>query len=148
MHPTAVSAFTAGAGLLCLVVAALIWFVGDRHTPRVVAFLVLAGSTLLLNNPIGRWLHSTTAWANDEIGRWVGDWFGVAILAIAGIVAAYMFAVHVWKRRVDEHTLLSAAALPLTVSAIPGPIGDVLSKIVFGLGNVVGTLIAGLFGLH
>lgn len=131
---------SATVGLLALIVAALLWFVGN-HLHRAVPLLIITASAGLSATGVGRDIHnavnSLVADANSESASLLGATIG----GVIGIVLAYVVVIH-WQRRDITHlTLACAALLPMVAAATPGDAGRFL---MWALGLVV-SLVNGIF---
>jgi hypothetical protein len=137
---------SASVGVICIAAAAAVWIVGQRHTPRLVIALAIAGTIGILGTPVGRWLHHGVDWANGALANLTGKLFGTAVAFVGAAILTYYVAVRVWRKRIDDRTVLAAAALPLIVTLIPGTVGAACTTVVFSLGNAVGYAVGALFG--
>ncbi|MEU7802699.1 hypothetical protein AB0B10_25905 [Micromonospora arborensis] len=135
---------SAGTGLVCLIAAALQWFVNDRKTPRLVALLVMVGVACL-----------TTTWAGETAGGLVGkatglmdsftvDRFDATVSGFAAAVLLFVLGVCFRKKRIEPWTLVVAALIPLALRSAGGDLGDgavtVVKTIVQVVGGIVGTV--------
>ncbi len=145
LHSWIVPAVTATVGIVCWVAAAVIWLIGNRHTPRLVVALAITGGVGILSTPVGHWLHSVADNLNVHIAALTGRLFGEAVGFIGAAIVAYFVAHRVWQRRIDDRVVLASAALPIVVTFIPGVAGDAVTAVVFGVANAVGWAVGSLF---
>lgn len=138
---------SATVGVIALVAAALIWTVGNKHTPRLVVLLVMTGVAGLLGSQLGGWLRDGIGWADHTVGEAIGRLTGVIVLGLIAIVATYMLVMRVRARHIDNRTLGVAAVVPVAVSTIPGPAGAVAFGVITAITGAVGWAIGSLFGL-
>lgn len=134
------------AGVAALTVAAILWIICDRSLPRVTAILVLAGVTGIIGTAIGGWANNAVngmnSWASSIIGRWTG----ASIAFVAGLVCLAIVVWDIWKGQVAAKTLAACALLPILVTTIPGPIGELGASATGAVAGGVGTAIGALFG--
>lgn len=141
------SGVSAAVAVICLVIAGLIWTVGDQHTPRVVVALVIAGSVGLTGTPVGEWLHSIVGWLDTQAGSLIGQLTGEIVFGLVFLVVMYMLCIHVWKRKIDLSTLAFALSAPTAAVIVPGTVGVVALWIFTAIASIVGWPIAYLFAL-
>jgi hypothetical protein len=118
MTTTTLNAAVSGTiGVICLVAAALIWKVGNKHTPRLIAVLVLTGAAGMIGTPLGNWFRRAVVWFNNLLGTLAGKLVGpanvnatVVGLLIAG-AALYVLFIHLRRKTIDKSTLGAAAAV-------------------------------------
>ncbi len=139
------TAVSATVGLLCLIAAALIWTVGQKHTPRLVVVLTFVGTLGIANTVMGGWLRSAVGWVDDITGQLTGALTGAVIVGLIGMVAFYVLIVHVWKRNITTKTLIVAAVAPLAVTSIPGVVGQVAMSLTGALATATATLVGVVF---
>ena len=135
------------AAVICLVIAGLIWTVGQQHTPRIVVALILAGAVGLTGTPFGNWMHSVVAWADEQAGALMGKITGTVVFGIVFVVVVYILCVHIWKRRIGLTTLFYALSAPPAAAIVPGAIGVGALWIFTAIASIVGWPIAWLFAL-
>jgi hypothetical protein len=140
-----------GAGLICIAIAAVLWFPGHRRLPRTTLALVITGYVWLLNTRPGAWIREAISWAARELGRLVGSGPGFTIaagviLAATAVLALGYVIFHAHERRIDEQTFLAAGVLVFTATSIPGNAGHVIDFLVFGLADIVSWPINAFFG--
>jgi len=142
--PQGVSAL---AGLICLVIAALIWFVGGKHTPRLIVLLVLTGTAGLLGTPAGGWLRTAVGWLSGATGTVTGRLTGVVVVGLVALVAIYVLVIHLRGGRADVKTIAAAVVTPAAVTTIPGPVGALASGAIGAVTGGVGAGVGAMFGL-
>lgn len=128
-HP----AYTVAAGLVCLIFAGLIWLPGRERWPRTAVLLVIAGVGSLLTTVAGHWAREGVMWTESQINRGLGQLFGVSLAWAVALIAIALVGFHLHHRTVSRSTLAYAAAVPLTVTLVPGVLGEVLSFMVGAL---------------
>jgi hypothetical protein len=72
-------------------------------------------------------------WTEGQINRGLGALFGVTLAWTVALVAITLVGFHLHHRTVNRNTLAYAAAVPLTVTLVPGFVGTVLIAIVGAL---------------
>jgi hypothetical protein len=152
MQTTSLTGAVSGTvAAICLVAAALMYTVGNKHFPRAIAILVLTGCAGLLATPVGDWMRRALQWSFDFCGQLTGKWVsgtitGAIIATITALALIYVLVMHVKRKSLDRTTLTSAAIVPFTVTAIPGPLGAaavtavtaVTSLLASGIGAALG----------
>src|SRR5689334_6324075 len=139
---------SASVGAICLLGALLIATVGRMHWPRVVVALVLTGMTGLLNTSVGRWLHDGATRLDTTAAHVVGRWTGVVVTGLAAIAVLAAAAFWVWHRHINMRTLGAVAAVPLTITLIPGTVGAVAIACVSIVPTVIAGLVSAAFGIR
>jgi hypothetical protein len=139
---------SAGVGVVCLVAAGVLIVAGRWQWPRVIVALVLTGSAGLLGSTVGRWVQHGVTNVDHRAGTFVGRWTGATIFGLLALVLVAMLAFWVWHGQVDSKTISVAAAVPASVSLIPGPLGAFAVAAVSIVPSVLGGVIAWLFGLR
>lgn len=139
---------SAVVGLICLVAAGLIWFFGNRHTPRLVVGFIVTGVSGLLDTGIGSRYRDAVEWADDASSSMIGTATGVTLSGLLGCVIAYLLFIDLKNKKVGEKTLAAAALAPVAVNSIPGVAGDILSSCLNGIGWLVSGPISLLFFGH
>lgn len=147
MEWTMTAGISVAASVICLVVAGLIWTVGQQHTPRVVVALVLSGAVGLMGTPFGRWVHDVVSWFDHQTGAIIGKFTGTVVFGIVFLVVVYILCVHVWKRRIGLTTLFYALTAPPAAAIVPGMVGVAALWIFTAIASIVGWPIAYLFAL-
>lgn len=140
-------AVSAAVGLVCLAAAGLIWFIGNKHTPRLVVLLVMTGMAGMVGTPFGRWVRSVVDWANEALANVTTRWTGTAVTGLLAAGATYFVAVRLKDNKIDEATLVVAGIVPLAVATIPGSIGHGALTVVTALTSVVAWGVGQLFSL-
>ncbi len=130
-------AVSAAIGLVCLAVAAAIWFFGNKHTPRFVVLLIMTGMAGMVGTPLGAWMRHAVAWANDTAAI-TTRWTGAAVTGLLAGLAVYVLAIRMKDNKVDRVTLGTAAVTPVAVASIPGPVGAAAYSVVTAITSVVG----------
>jgi hypothetical protein len=157
MNTTATSlstAVSAAVGVICLVAALLFWKVGQKHTPRLTALLVLTGFAGFMATPAGGWIRSAITWCNNLLGTIAAQLFGAARVnaLVIGLITAgtalYILAIHFKHKSIDGTTFGAAAITPFTVAAIPGPVGAAAVSVVTAVTSAIGYGVASMFGIH
>lgn len=141
------SAVTATAGVLSLVVALLIATVGRMVWPRVVAALVLTGVAGILNSTIGPAVRIGVGALDAQLGMFIGRWTGTAVMGVIGVVVFVIAAFRIVRRDIDMRTLAVTAAVPATVTLIPGMLGTIAVTVVGIVPWVAARILAFMFGL-
>ena len=139
-------------GLIALGAAVAMRTVGRQHWPRFIVILTITASVGLFGTVVGHWVQNAVNWVLRAGSRLIGSFTGVAISTVLGLAVcgflAYVVALHMHRRTIDDRTLTAASLLPITAISIPGPVGAVLAAVIFGTANALGWAIAGLFGLN
>lgn len=142
------NAVTATVGVLCLVGALLIATVGRMQWPRVTAALVLTGSAGLLNSTIGGMIHNGVTNVDSKLGRAIGSWTGVVVTGLIGMIVIAVAGFWIYQRRIDMRTLAVTAAVPPTVTLIPGTFGTAAVTIVGLVPSMIAWAVTFMFGLR
>lgn len=138
---------TVSAGVVCLVIALLIETVGGRQWPRVVVALVLTGATGILNGTVGPYIHRGITWIGTMTNHWVRSWIQVSVTVIIALTVLGIAAFRVWQDNIDRRTLGVVAAVPATVTLIPGIAGTIATTVVGIVPAIIGLLVAWAFRL-
>jgi hypothetical protein len=160
---------TAGTGLLCFAVAAVLWYPFARKWPRVVVLLVVTGLVEVFGTGLGsivagginwsaRWVSQAIAWVTGLFSRTASSWFhthgaaaltisAAALVAATAIVAGGWLIAHVAKNQVQERTFWAAFVLVALASIIPGTAGQWVSAALSGLAGVASVPLGALFGV-
>ena len=141
-------AVSAAIGLVCLAVAAAIWFFGNKHTPRFVVLLIMTGMAGMVGTPLGAWMRHAVAWANDTAAKITTRWTGAAVTGLLAGLAVYVLAIRMKDNKVDRVTLGTAAVTPVAVASIPGPVGAAAYSVVTAITSVVGWAIGQALNLN
>jgi hypothetical protein len=139
---------SATTGLLCLVIAGIMWWAADRWHPRVIVALVITGMSGLAGSAFGAKLHDVAVYVDQWVGQFIGQYTGAAFSGIVALVVLALVVVAMWKDRVTAKTLVAAMFVPVTVVMIPGMVGQVGASAVTGLASAVGSIGGALFGIH
>ncbi len=140
-------AVTATVGVVCLVAAVLIATVGRMAWPRVVVALTLTGSAGVLNSTLGPKIRQGVNRLDALAAQFIGDWTGTVITGLLGVVLFTVAAFWVWQKKIDFRTLAVVAAVPPTVTMIPGAFGTVAVTLVGLVPWLVSWAILKLFGI-
>lgn len=140
-------AVTAALGVLALVGAALIATVGRMQWPRVTAALVLTGVAGILNSTIGPTIRNGITNADSYLGQFIGRWTGTAVTGVIGLIVLAVAAFWIYQGRIDLRTLGVTAAIPPTITLIPGTLGTIAVTVVGLVPWVVAGVIGWLFGI-
>lgn len=148
---TLTGAVSGTVAVVCLVAAALMYTVGGKHFPRAIAILILTGFAGLLGTPVGGWLRRMLTWSYDFCGQLAGRWLSstvtaVTIATVTALAVIYVLVMHVKRKSLDRTTIASAAVIPFTVTAIPGPLGAAALTLVTGIASLVASGIGAMFG--
>jgi hypothetical protein len=108
---------------VCLVAAGVLIVAGQWQWPRLIVALVLTGSAGLLSSTIGGWAQRSVTSVDHRVGSFIGQWTGAAVTGLLSLVLLAVLGFWVWHRQIDLKTIGVAAAVPMTVSLIPGPLG-------------------------
>lgn len=138
---------SAGVGIVCLVAAGVLIVAGRWQWPRLIVALVITGVAGLLTSTIGSWMHASVTRLDRRASAFVGQWTGAAVSGILAVVLLGFLAFWIWHNQVDAKTIGVAAAVPVTVTLIPGPLGAFAVAAVSVVPAVLGGVVAWLFGL-
>jgi hypothetical protein len=138
---------SAVVGLVCLVAAGVLIVAGKWQWPRLIVALVLTGSAGLLSSTIGGWAQRSVTGVDRRVGSFIGQWTGAAVTGLLSLVLLALLGFWVWRRQIDLKTIGVAAAVPMTVSLIPGPLGAVAVAAVSIVPWAVGSVIALSLGM-
>lgn len=135
------------AGVIALVVAALLHFIGRKAWPRVTVLLVLVGMTAIVGTPVGQMLRRWTGTADGWISQMLASWLGASIVGLIGLTVAGILLLDVLKNKnVSKRTLGCAAAVPVAGATIPGTAGAIVMGACGAIAGVVGGGLAWMFG--
>ncbi|MBC9000532.1 hypothetical protein [Micromonospora aurantiaca (nom. illeg.)] len=146
MKPEATYAVSAGAGLACLVIATLLWTVGNRMLPRVTTVLVMTGVSGLITTWAGEQADGAVGSITKLIDKLTMDKLDAKVSGLIALAAFFVVAVHMWRKQVDWITLAAAALLPLAVRSATGDFGDGLEQLVKGITEFVGSIVGSFTG--
>ena len=150
---------SAATGGIALLVAAALYVIGKRvdgrpYLPRIEVLLVLTGATGIILTPLGSWLRSIVAWAEQVITagaqKVLGDqapWFGTAVVGVLALIALFALAMDLKGKKVDVWTFVLAVLVAITVQSIPGPVGHAALTTVTAVTALVDWPIAYLAGV-
>lgn len=148
---------SAGVGVLCLVMAIVLWvFVRDVISKpqmrvwvdRFVVALVIAGVLGILSTKVGGWLRSGVAWVNAQVAGVIGSVTGATITFIVALIAFVIVVAHLITAKIGKGTFTAAVLSPVTVAAIPGPLGAAALATITAIGGIAGAAVAALFGMR
>jgi hypothetical protein len=129
-------------GLVCLVVALIFATVGKMAWPRVTVALVLTAAAGLLNGTIGPAVHRMVTRLDAQAAHAIGRWTGATITGLLALVVLGVAGFWVWQKKIDFRTLGVVAAVPPTVTLIPGALGAAAVAVV-GIVPLVGAAVVG-----
>lgn len=141
---------TVAASVLFLALATLNWFISNKTWRRLTVVFVLGAAGGLVGTVVGRWLHNGLGAFYDWTAHYTGPLVGATVGTIAGCVAtglAIIVGHHVHQKKVDDKTLIAAAAIPWAAPFAPGIVGTVIAAIVSAAAAFIGALGAMLFHL-
>jgi hypothetical protein len=142
-----IGAVSATIGLICLIAVALIWTIGGKHTPRLCVVLTITGVVGILGTYIGKKIAQGVSYASGGVGTITQHLTGTVVAGLLGLGLLYVVVIHVKNKNVTTMTLLAAAALPVAIVTIPGPIGNLAAGLISGLTGAVGTGISTALGI-
>ncbi|WP_030375549.1 hypothetical protein [Streptomyces rimosus] len=125
-------------GVVALLVAGLLHFVGGRVWPRITVLLIVIGMMSIVGTPVGQLLRRWAGTADGWLSGVLTSWLGAAVSGLTGITVAIILGLDVWKKHIGTRTLGCAAALPVAGATIPGPAGAVVMGVCGALAGVVG----------
>lgn len=140
-------AVTATLGVLALVGALVIATVGRMQWPRVTAALVLTGVAGILNSTVGPTARNAINTADSYLGQFIGRWTGTAVTGVIGLVVLSVAGFWIYQRRIDIRTLGVVAAVPPTITLIPGTLGTIAVTVVGIVPWMAAGIIGWLFGI-
>jgi hypothetical protein len=138
---------SAAVGVVCLIAAGVLIVAGRWQWPRLIVALVLTGSAGLLSSSVGGWIQRSVTGVDSRIGSFIGQWTGATVTGLLSLILLAVLGFWVWHGRIDTKTVGVAAAVPMTVALIPGPLGTFAVAAVAIVPSVLGGVIAWLFGL-
>jgi hypothetical protein len=138
---------SAAVGVVCLIAAGVLIVAGRWQWPRLIVALVMTGSAGLLSSTIGVWAQHSVSNIDGRIGSFIGQWTGATVTGLLSLILLAVLGFWVWHGRIDTKTVGVAAAVPMTVALIPGPLGTFAVAAVTIVPSVLGGVIAWLFGL-
>jgi hypothetical protein len=139
---------SAGVGVVCLVAAGVLIVAGRWQWPRLIVALVLTGAAGLLSSSIAGWVQGSVTRLDAKASGFIGSWTGATVTGVLSLVLVACLAFWVWQGQIDMKTVGVAAAVPLTVTLIPGPLGAFAVGAVSIVPAVLGGIIAWLFGMR
>lgn len=131
-------AISATAGMFLLIMAGLLWFVGNQMLPRLTAVLVAIGVAGIVTTGAGDTANSTLVTINRVIDKFTVDTVDTRVSGFIAFIAGFIVIAHIKRRSVSTLTLAAAALFPLALRASTGDLGDGLRSLFAGLVNVVG----------
>lgn len=143
-------AFNAGisvtAGVIALLVATLLHFIGGRSWPRFTVLLLVVGMMAIVGTPLGGLLRQLFGTADGWLSSFLAPWLGATITGLIGLTVAIVLGLDVWKNRIGNRTLSCAVALPVAGATIPGTAGALVMGVCGALASVIGGGFAWAFG--
>src|SRR5689334_5602988 len=94
-------AVTAGTGLACLAIAALLWFIGNRMLPRVTTVLVMTGVAGLVTTWAGEQATGAIGTITKAIDTITVEKLDAKVSGLIALAALFIVGVHLWRRQVD-----------------------------------------------
>lgn len=122
-------------------------FTNKLHTDRAQALLIATAVASAVATPAGAWWNRTVNGLNTWSMSLIGSWTGLTVIGLAGLLVVIMFVNDLLTRKVEHRTRVLAALLPVLITSIPGPIGSGLQAVLGWVVHIIGSLVAGLFGL-
>lgn len=138
---------SAGVGLVALLVAALLRTVGRAALPRLTIALIIGGFVALLGTPIGAKMRAAVVGTDHWLGSFVGQYLGVAVFGLLGIVCVVTLAFDVHHKRIINRTLICAAGAPLLGATIPGMVGEMVMWACRAVATCVGLPLSWALGM-
>lgn len=150
---------TATAGVLCLVLAFLMWWkVPDfKFGPVIQVGLLITGSVGVAPTFAGRWIRGVINWISSGISRLAGVAVGVAVPWLLALIFAAVVIFELIKMFKEKSKLIadasgqvgiSAFMLPLVAGAIPGVVGATIVGGIAAISYGVGTVVMSAFGMR
>jgi hypothetical protein len=145
-------------GVLCLLIAVLLWVVAEKKAAVAIVCLILAGAFMIAGTLVGGWIHTGVDWADGMMGHVIGWVTGAVIGFGLAVVLAFIYGHDLWvlirqllRKRdgdVKNRTAIAAGLLPFTASAIPGPVGAAVVAGIAAIASIPAAIIGFLFGIH
>lgn len=135
-----------GAGLVALLLAALLRTVGRGVWPDMTVALIVGGTMSILGTRIGSGVRSVVIAADHWLGTFIGQWTGSIVFGLVGITLAVVLGFDVYHRGITKRTLGCAAGVPLTAVTVGGPFGSALMWGCTAVASLVGWPLAWALG--
>jgi hypothetical protein len=135
------------AGLLCMAGALLLFFVGNNEIPRLTAALWVTGWAGLLNSTIGPTISGLATSIDGKINDGINHFTGETFTGALGLLVLAPACFWVYHDTIETKQLAFMAAIPPTISLIPGTLGDVATTVVGIVPWLIDWAITWLFGL-
>src|SRR5947199_10461895 len=116
--------------------------------PRLIVALVVTGVAGILNGSFGPIVRHWVNIADQAARHAVGSLTGAAVTGLVGILTFGFVAFRVFHNEIDMKTLAGAAALPATVTLIPGALGTIAVTLVGIIPWALTGLLTYAFGGH
>lgn len=120
----------AAAGVVCVVAAIVLYTVGQNEIPRLTAALWVTGIAGLMNSTIGPTINRFATGIDDRLGEAVNSLVGETITGGLGFLVILPAFFWIRRNQLQAKELLVLAAIPPTVSLIPGTFGQVVTTVV------------------
>jgi hypothetical protein len=124
------SAVGALAGLLCMAAALLLYFVGNNEIPRLTAALWVTGWAGLLNSTVGPTVNNFATKLDGMLGDAVNSLTGEVLTGGLGVIVLAPACYWIYYNTIETKHLAVMAAIPPTISLIPGTLGEVATTVV------------------
>lgn len=158
---------SAGVGVVALGGALCMWTLAGRFCPPLVLFLTITGFAGIYSTGIGDVIRGWVAWVGDNTTAW-GQATGITVIGLAALILAVSVIVRTaqWFVRraarlagvedTDEEpaddrfgrVIIAGSVLPVVVTSIPGPVGEIITLILGGPVTGLAWLINTGFGFH
>lgn len=144
---------TIGVGIICLVLATLMWTVWGGKYPPAILGLTITGTAGILTTQVGAWVRDGYLFGAGFLGSAIGRFTGVTLAWIGALVIVVIVLIHVHdhfrggKNEISGMTIGLGALLPFTTATIPGIVGTVLTGALGIITSVVAWPITAGLGL-
>lgn len=140
-----------GAGLIALLLAALLRTVGRGVWPRTTVALIIGGTMSIIGTRIGSGIKSVVIAADHWLGTFIGQWTGSIVFGLVGITLAVILGFDIYHQStensgVTKRTLGCAAGVPLTAVTVGGFAGSALMWSCTAIASLVGWPLAWALG--
>lgn len=144
---------TIGVGIVCLVLATLMWTVWGGKYPPAILGLTITGVAGILSTQVGSWVQEGYLFGAGFLGSAIGRFTGATLAWIGALVIAVIVGIHIHdhfrggKNEINGMTIGLGALLPVTTATIPGIVGSILTGTLGIVTSVVAWPITAGFGL-